>query len=724
MPRTLLVFVWHMQQPFYKELASGEYQLPWTRMHALKDYYGMVQMLEEFPKVKQTFNLVPSMIAQIEEYARGEARDPFLRCALKPAEDLTPDEQAFILKYFFQANAGRLIYRYPRYGELFDAWLAADQNAERARRSFSPGAMRDLQVLSQLAWFDEIVLAEDPQVKALAAKGRNYSHADQALMGRKQIELCSMVMPAYSKLAASGQIELSVTPYYHPILPLLCDSDIASVSHPNVTLPRQFRHPEDARHQIETALAFAGQRLGSRPAGMWPSEGSVSDEVFRIASECGVRWMATDNGVLGATLGRVAGVNETYRPWVWTQGERSMRLIFRDHFLSDLIGFVYSRMEPAQAASHFLDRIHENVRGLHAQGRDALVPIILDGENAWEHYDLNGRPFLKELYRLISEDPSLEAVTVSEALEIVPAGELKHIHPGSWINANYDIWIGASEDNHGWECLLEARELWERFSRSPEGRALDPDRFRMAYEELLIAEGSDWFWWYGPEHSSENRPEFDKLFRDHLANFYRLIGKTPPDDLSRPILEIRVVEHHEPPMQWITPVIDGEVSSYFEWMGAGHYRPDARQGSMHGRKINVQEVWYGSDEVSLFVRVDFHQSQAGAMAGMEIRCSIDVPGDGTGEAGGKHAARETEYRLQLARDGVELIGIEGPGASVPGALRAAYRRVLEIALPLAVVGGSSDTPVRFQLSLWEDGLPLDAQPAQGWIQFIPSEFAD
>jgi len=276
--------------------------------------------------------------------------------------------------------------------------------------------------------------------------------------------------------------------------------------------------------------------------------------------------MATDNGVLGATLGRVAGVDETYRPWVWTQGARSMQLVFRDHFLSDLIGFVYSRMEPADAASHFLDRVRENARSLHAQGRDALVPIILDGENAWEHYELNGRPFLKELYRQISEDPSLEAATVSEALRRVPAGELTRIHPGSWINANYDIWIGASEDNHGWECLLDARQLWEKFSASGEAGIIDPERLKMAYQELLIAEGSDWFWWYGPEHSSENRPEFDKLFREHLANFYRLIGKTPPDELSRPILESRVIEYHEPPTGSITPVIDGEVTSYFEWL--------------------------------------------------------------------------------------------------------------------------------------------------------------
>jgi alpha-amylase/alpha-mannosidase (GH57 family) len=704
-----------MHQPFYKDLASGEYQLPWTRMHALKDYYGMVEMLEEFPAIRQTFNLVPSMIEQIEEYARGAAQDPFLRCALKPADQLSADEQAFILKYFFQANASRLIYRYPRFGELYDAWRAAGFNPERARRSFSTSALRDLQVLSQLAWFDEIFLETDTALQTLAQKGRDFSAADQALIGRKETEICGLVIPAYSRFAAKGQVEISVTPFYHPILPLLCDSNIASVSHPNVPLPRRFRYPQDARHQIQSALDYARDRLGFRPAGMWPSEGSVSDEVLTIAAECGVQWMATDNGVLGATLGRAAGIDETFRPWVWNQNGHSMRLIFRDHFLSDLIGFVYSRMEPAQAAAHFLDRIRENARQVHAQGRDALVPVILDGENAWEHYERNGRPFLMDLYRLISEDPSIEAVTVGEALQRVPAGELTRIHPGSWINANFDIWIGAEEDNQAWEYLLDARQAWEQFEPTPAASSLDIKRRGMAYQELLIAEGSDWCWWYGPEHASENKPEFDKLFRDHLANFYRLIGQTPPAELSRPILRMQVAEINVPPVGPIRPLIDGEVSSYFEWMGAGLFRPDERQGAMHGRRINLREVRYGSDLESLFLRLDFHQSQPGAMAGKEVRCTFGA-GAGPGN--------ETEFRLQLTRDGVEIIGGEGPAAKPPGALQAAYRRVLELALPCAALGAGPATPVRLQFSLWEDGLPLDAVPAQGWIQFTPGEYAD
>jgi hypothetical protein len=220
----------------------------------------------------------------------------------------------------------------------------------------------------------------------------------------------------------------------------------------------------------------------------------------------------------------------------------------------------------------------------------------------------------------------------------------------------------------------------------------------MAYQELQIAEGSDWFWWYGPEHQSENRPEFDKLFRDHLASFYRLIGQTPPDALSRPILRLQVAEYYEPAIGAIRPVIDGEVSSYFEWMGAGLYRPDERQGAMHGRKNYLREVRYGSDMEQLFVRVDFQQSSPGSMAGMEIRCSIDTPGNGS---------VETEYRLQLTRDGVEVVGAEGPGGTAPETLAASYRRVLELGVPLASLGAHADKPVRLQLSLWGDGLPLD-----------------
>ena len=311
MPHTYLCFVWHMHQPFYKDLTTGQYQLPWTRMHALKDYYGMVKVLEEFPAIHQTFNLVPSMMVQIEEYANGTAQDPFLAIAAKPAESLNAEEQEFILRYFFQANTGRLVYRYPRYAELYEAWMAADRNPARARRSFGVPALRDLQVLSQLAWFDEEFVERDPEVQQLVRQGKHYTLDHQAVMIRKQTEIVSRVLPVYREASRRGQIELSTTPYYHPILPLLCDTEIARISHPNVPLPARFSYPDDARRQIESARAFMSAKFGHEPVGMWPSEGSVSDAALHLVAAAGFRWAATDNGVLAATLGRTAGPRET-----------------------------------------------------------------------------------------------------------------------------------------------------------------------------------------------------------------------------------------------------------------------------------------------------------------------------------------------------------------------------------------------------------------------------
>lgn len=707
MPQIYLCFVWHMHQPFYKDLVSQEYKLPWTRMHALKDYYGMVKLLEDFPQVHQTFNLVPSLLVQVEEYASGQASDVFLRRALRPAEDLTEEERAFILQYFFQANPSRIIYRYPRYGELYEAWQAADRNPQRARRLFSAQSMRDLQVLSQIAWFDEEFQDHDEDVRQLVTKSRNYTLEDQALMGRKQLEICAKVIPIYKHLAQKGQIEISMTPYYHPILPLLCDTQIADISHPYVPLPTRFRYPQDAEVQLKRAQHYMKSQLDRVPTGLWPSEGSVSDEALRIAADLGFQWFATDNGVLARTLGHPAGIDQTYRPWRWKQDGREMRCIFRDHLLSDLVGFVYSRMDPLQAASHFLDRIRDNCRGMLARGESPLVPIILDGENAWEYYEKSGRPFLRELYRQIAKDPNIAALTVSEALERVNDPVLDHIFPGSWINANFDVWIGAEEDNQAWEYLLRARQTYDRVIQGPEGVSLSEERKKLAFEELLVAEGSDWNWWYGPEHDSANRPEFDQLYRDHLANVYRGLGLNPPEELSRPIVKVAVKEHHEVPTSPVKPVVDGEVTSYFEWLGAGNYRVDSRSGAMHGQRFLIRELFYGSDGSSLYLRLDFEPGFNGGLAGMDVRIRLLRAGS---------QPQEKQITVRFTDGGVAC---DDPDHSL-----FAYQRILEGKIQLAPLGITPGQPVRFQLSLWQQGLPMDALPPQGLIEVPTSEPSD
>jgi alpha-amylase/alpha-mannosidase (GH57 family) len=695
MSQIYLCFLWHMHQPFYKDLSSGEYKLPWTRMHALKDYYGMVRILEEFPDVHQTFNLVPSMMAQVAEYADGTAADPFLQLALKPAENLTDGDKAFLIQHSFYSDPHCMIYRYPRYGELYDA--------SRGRGLAGAQDFRDVQMWSQLAWFDEEFQAGDPEVREWIQRGRNFTLADQARMGQKQREIVGCVLPAYQKLARSGQIEISTTPYYHPIMPLLCDSNIAGVSHPNVPLPPRFRYPGDARQQLVLAREYILRNFGVAPVGLWPSEGSVSDEVFTIASELGFEWAATDSGVLNRTLSRAVPVEGLYRPYEWRQNQRSLRVIFRDHFMSDLIGFVYSKMEPSHAAEDFLHRIRQNCAGILAGGRDALVPIILDGENAWEYYDRNGRPFLRDLYRRISADHRMTAVTASEGFRLMAPEPLGHIFPGSWINANFDVWIGAEEDNEAWTHLLRARATYDAVSAN-----VPEERRNMAFEELMIAEGSDWCWWYGPEHESANRPEFDQLYRSHLANVYRFLNLNPPEELSRPILRISTPEVRVEASGPIRPIIDGESTSYFEWIGAGLYRVDQRSGSMHGKKFLVKQVQFGSDGADFYLRLDFHAGVESGLAGMEARVT-------TQSLDGAEHSYITFLLSGGAAEASEL-KLASPAAGQPYPVECAFGRILEARFSLAALGVERGRGLRFQLSLWQGGLPVDAVPQQGWLE--------
>ncbi|HEX8985232.1 MAG TPA: glycoside hydrolase, partial [Bryobacteraceae bacterium] len=419
---------------------------------------------------------------------------------------------------------------------------------------------------------------------------------------------------------------------------------------------------------------------------------------------------ATDNGVLSRTLGHTAGIEETYRPYRWRHDGRELSLVFRDHYLSDLIGFVYSKIAAADAAHDFLNRIRDNCRGILASGRDAFVPIILDGENAWEFFEENGRPFLRALYRGIQADKNIEALTMTEALRRVEPLPLDRIFPGSWIGANFDIWIGAEEDNRAWEYLLRARQTYDRVIA--ESSNITTAARALALEELLIAEGSDWCWWYGPEHQSEFRAEFDELFRSHLANVYRALGLAPPDELSRPILKAAGRPTHIPPAGPIRPVIDGEPTSYFEWLGAGCYRVDSRSGAMHGKQFLIQELGYGSDGQNLYLRIDFEPSAIGTLSGTQAHISIET------------AAGAPSFITLLFSGGKVEVGETRLAAPHDHAVEAAFRSVLEMRLSLSALSVPSGSNARLQLSLWKDGLPVDAVPQEDSLDVSTAEPTD
>ncbi len=707
MPRINLCFLWHMHQPFYKDLVSGEYKLPWVRLHALKDYYGMVKILEEFPSIHQTFNLVPSLLVQIEDYARAEASDPFFRLAAIPASQLSSSEKEFIVRYFFQANAERVIGRYPRYAELYRILERCEYNAERASAFFDEQMLRDLQVLSQLAWFDEEYLQNDPDVKALVIKGRGFTVLEQLTVIQKELQAMPNVIDGYREFAGRGQIELSASAFYHPIVPLVCDTNIAAVSHPYVPLPSQFAHPEDAEEQLRRSCRYFEDVFGLAPAGFWPSEGAVSDETLRLAAKVGFQWTATDNAVLARTIGKDATPKNTYRPYIWRQNGQAIQVVFRDQKLSDFIGFVYQNLEPTVAVQHFLSEIHRNCRPILAQGHDALVPIILDGENAWESYVENGRPFLRELYREIAADERISALTISEALSRMRAHEITRIYPGSWINSNFDIWIGDEEDNCAWEQLLAARNKYSEVMRSPRGRSIPEANRRTAWEELLIAEGSDWCWWYGPEHSSANKPEFDQLYRAHLANVYRLMGENPPGILEESMLRQAEVSANELPTGMIEPQIDGVLTSPSEWQNAGRYRIEQRSGALHSQKTPIQELRYGTDGQNIFLAVEMAET-AKANPAYEFRLRL-------------RNEHKDEFLIKISVTDSGATIVDSNLAET--AISAAIAEFLEVRISMSALRVRRGDSVFLRLSLFRDGLPLAVFPRNHEFELRPSPMA-
>ena len=724
---TRVALLWHMHQPFYQDLSSGDHILPWVRLHGLKDYYGMAALAAEFPSMRLTFNLVPSLLVQLEAFAADGAHDRSLALGLKPAAQLTQDERALLVSESFHANRGRLIDPYPRYAELLRKRDEHNGDAAAAARAFTEGDLRDLQVWAKLAWIDPLYLTGDARVRRLLERGRNFSEDDKLDLREVEIDLLRAVIPEYAAAATRGQAEISTSPFYHPILPLLCDTDVHARAHPHLRAPRRrFRHPEDAAEQLRRAVAHHTATFGAPPRGLWPSEGSVSDDMVPLAAEAGFTWMATDEVILARSLGQVLTRDGDghlhqpeilYRPYVVRAGSREIVCLFRDHVLSDLIGFTYAGWDAEAAAADFVSRLTEAGRRFTQRtgGQSAVIPVILDGENAWEHFAGGGRPFLRALYGALTTHPELRTVTMSEAC----AGAstvLNGIFPGSWINGDFYIWIGHPDDHRAWGQLAEAREALD----SP-GPAADAAAIARAREEVLIAEGSDWFWWYGDDHSSAHDLEFDDLFRRHLRNVYRALDKPAPEELFLTNITTEPPKAvAEPPTGFVRVTLDGAVTSYFEWLGAGFTDLRTVSGSMHQMaetdEAQTRLLLFGFDAVHLFLRLDFHRRAADLLnGGLEVQVQFVTPAE-TRVRVGVHDG-ETRGSLEERPD-ADWRAVPSGG---PGALAAAGQ-ILEIAIPFAALGAAAGAPLAFFVSLHRDGHEIERHPVHRPLEIaVPAE---
>jgi alpha-amylase/alpha-mannosidase (GH57 family) len=603
-----LALLWHMHQPYYEDLATGEHILPWVRLHAIKDYWGMVAMLEAFPRVHVTFNLVPSLVAQVQAFADDHARDRHLELGLKAARDLTEDEARCMVANGFHAEYWRMIAPYPRFAEL--------HALREQRQSFSVEDLIDLQVWHKLTWMDPDLLLCDERLRALVEKGRDFSERDKSLLRAVELELLGRVVPAYRAASDRGQVELATSPFYHPILPLLCDSDAHLRAHPDAARPgKRFARPEDARAQIDRAIAFHEQTFGRRPTGMWPPEGSVSDEAVALMAQAGMTWIATDQDILSRSLnialprdgsGHAERPDLLYRPY--RLGADGPAAFFRDHVLSDRIGFHYQSWDAAAAADDFIERVREAGRRFTATsgGEEGTVAVILDGENAWEHFAGGGRPFLRALYGRLEAATDIQAVTMTEA----SAGAtrvLPSVFPGSWINADFYIWIGHRDDHRAWTQLAALRSVYD--DRAP---SVPPEARARAFEEILIAEGSDWFWWYGDDHSSDHDRDFDDLFRRHLRNAYVALGLPVPDELHVSNISTGPPADRLEPSGRVDVTLDGRETSYLEWVGAANASLTRPAGAMHevAAPSLVSEVLVAFGRSTLCLRL------AGRLAGL------------------------------------------------------------------------------------------------------------
>ena len=713
---TYVALLWHMHQPYYEDLATGEHVLPWVRMHGLKDYYGMAALTREFPQMKLTFNLVPSLLVQLEAFAEGRARDWHLELGLKAAHQLSGHERARMLAEFFHAPRGRMIERYPRYAELL--------GKRDSGGAYTDQDYLDLQVWHKLAWVDPFYLDNDPRVQRLVRKQRGFSEADKAALRDVELEILRRVIPEYREAAARGQVELSTSPFYHPILPLLCDSDIYLKTHPASGVPRPaFRYPQDAAEQLARARHCHERLFGHEPAGLWPSEGSVSDDTCELAAKAGFRWIATDEAILGRTIGRefrrdsharLENPEPLYRPYAVQTGPHEIACLFRDHSLSDLIGFVYAGWDAQIAAADFVARLVEAGRRFSelSGGEEATIPIILDGENAWEHFEEGGRPFLRALYGMLAAHTELKPVTMSEAAAL-PRRTLNGIFPGSWIDGNFFIWIGHGDDLRAWRQLRDARQMYDRVATS----VSDDDR-EQAFKELLIAEGSDWFWWYGDDHSSEHDLEFDELFRRHLRNVYQMLGQPVPEELfATNITTSHVPVSVTPPVGLLNPVIDGRLTSYFEWLPAGIVETDTPSGTMTGgesRSPELRRLKFGFDLKHLYLRLDL-AGPAPQRLSQGVRCSVSftTPSDYRAVITGTSRGVSAELE-QKAADGAWRPAAEAPPGVAAG-------DILEVAIPFAALGLRPNAPFAFFVTIHNHGTELERHPANRPIESVVPE---
>lgn len=699
------VFLWHMHQPSYLDPETNTSLMPWVRLHAIKDYYDMARIVDEVKGAKVVINFVPSLWDQIEAIANGRELDLHEIISRKRVEDLTDDEKLYVAKHFFSCQVNTMILPYKEYKSLYFRFGPdGDKNLVLQAKDQS---ICDLQVWYHLTWCGHS-LREKPFVDQLFKKGSNFTHEEKTKLLDIQRELLAEIPIYYRELIKKGKIEVSSTPYYHPILPLLLEPDSAHVACPQMELPNNsFSLEKDAEWHLQSAIKNHNEIFGVNPVGFWPAEGSVSSKALEMFKENGVKWVATDEEVLRLSLKKdKLSAEEKYRLY----SHKNVNIFFRDHSLSDQIGFVYQGYKAKEAVKEFMGHLHSIHEALPNEG-DFVVPVILDGENCWEFYEQQGRPFLLELYSNLVNDPLIKMQTCEEIIsDSSSAYNLDYLHTGSWIDANFTTWVGDPVKNRGWEYLYKARTA---VAQAIESNELNEEQYSSVMREVYAAEGSDWFWWFGEGHSSEYDSMFDLLFRKRLMHIYKLLGMNIPAYLEEAVDDSIGKARYTLPTEMISPQMDGLAGSYMEWMSAGEC--SATGGSMQKSTVLVDKINFGFDREFLYLKISGNIfKNRKNLEGKQIVINLQT------ETNGK-------VKLKLAENGTESVEYSESDAKKVqnGQNNGIIQKLgeyLEVALPLVLLGGQfghwkQDSRIGFNVALVKSNRELERLPEDGYITF-------
>jgi alpha-amylase/alpha-mannosidase (GH57 family) len=703
-----VVILWHMHQPYYVNPLTMKAKMPWVRLHAAKGYLDMIDLVTAQPAVKVNFNFTPVLVHQILQLVKGEVEDEWETISRRPAAELDNEDKRHILENFFKINWETLVKPVPRYAEL----LAKRGNSyaldklDALARTFSEADFRDLQTLYNLQWCGFSAFKRFPVLQEIKAKGSGFTEAEKNTVLDIHREILGLVLGEYRAAAERGQIELTTTPYFHPIMPLVYDTHIARRCQPQSPLPSPFSAPEDVRAQLRLAQELHERVFGHRARGLWPSEGSIAPEIIPLMVEAGFDYFCSDEGNLFRSLkndpawnNRHVDHSELFQGWRIHAYEKSIQALFRDRPLSDFIGFDAARNETSKAVAHLIDNL-KNIAKV-APADHGVAPLILDGENAWEAFTDSGEDLLTSFYRALVESPELQTCRLGDYFDAHPSKvETCYLHSGSWIRSDFDIWIGDPEENKGWEWLKETRHfLTERLA---EGN-VPPDRAEAAWWEIYAAEGSDWFWWYGPDFTIDTDFLFDELFRLHLQNVYRILGIEPPAHLDVPICLPTTDLGYTQPLRLLSPDISGETERYFNWLGAGELDLTKQQTAMfQGDRIG-RKLHFGFGTSDFFLRLDLARHPEAII----IRILLPHPARVTLRPASQH---DFTALFETSRDGVSFT------SSPPTNLRAHWGRSLVVAIPCELMSVEPDHEFAFFVQLLEGGLQRERYPERGAIE--------